>query len=477
MGNPKDPARYKQGFFLTKDNRLVRMQGNMTPMSYKLINYFLWRAAVSGENEDLEVNATQLVSKLHIGDRSLGKVLEAECEKAAKTIVKFQDKENPDEDWAVMSLVPIIRYQKGVLTAKVNKDVMPYINELRGNFTPLQLKTVNQFETYPSMRLYEVCASWKRAGCVTYTVEEWKGLLGAKGKSYDEFWRFRSRVWNPAVKAVNERTEFHIEDSFKKRGRKTTHITIHITEIKTIEAHAVSENKKRIKSLLNGVVESVSINPRMEPAEALREAPSASNGVFQNMLSLGFSKDVAKTYLEKYGEDYCKAQVDVTLAAEKAGNVQNPAGYLRRALDEDFAGEREKQAAIIAREEQAKKENEQRDREAQEFFHGKTESAPEEPEAELKAAPLPEADAAAAGYWQAVVSIMQSPLYGMPTAAAKKWLVPCVPVSAENGTLRLVAPNEFARDWINKRYLPSILKSAAALGFHAVVCIANEESA
>lgn len=134
MGNPKDPARYKEGLFLTKDNRLVRMQGNMTPTSYKIVNYFLWMAAASGKNDHLQVNATKILNILHIGDRSFGKVLTAECEKAAKTIVTFRSKDDPDNDWITMSLVPVIRYKDGIMTAEVNLSVMPYINELRGNF-------------------------------------------------------------------------------------------------------------------------------------------------------------------------------------------------------------------------------------------------------------------------------------------------------------------------------------------------------
>ena len=41
MAMPEKPARYKKGLMLTKDNKLVRIHGNMTPMSYKLTNYIL----------------------------------------------------------------------------------------------------------------------------------------------------------------------------------------------------------------------------------------------------------------------------------------------------------------------------------------------------------------------------------------------------------------------------------------------------
>ena len=59
------PARYKKGLVLTKDNKLVRLHGNMTPTSYKIVNYFLWKAVKEGRLENLEVNVTEL-SLIHI---------------------------------------------------------------------------------------------------------------------------------------------------------------------------------------------------------------------------------------------------------------------------------------------------------------------------------------------------------------------------------------------------------------------------
>ena len=79
MSYLNDPARYKKGLMLTKDNRLVRLHGNMTPTSYKLINYILWMAVREGHLDNLTANATEVVKLLHIGDHSFGEQLKAEC--------------------------------------------------------------------------------------------------------------------------------------------------------------------------------------------------------------------------------------------------------------------------------------------------------------------------------------------------------------------------------------------------------------
>lgn len=344
MAMPEKPARYKKGLMLTKDNKLVRIHGNMTPMSYKLTNYILWMAVKEGRLDQLTASGMDVIRFLHINDNKLGKSLKAECKKAAGTVVEIQSKDHPDDDWIVMNLVPTIEYRNGVLTAEVNPRLAPYINDLRGNFTQLELEALSTCGTYPAMRLYEVCSSWKRAKKVCYTTEEWRGLLGASGKSYQVFSQFKRRAWDPAVQTVNECTDLRLSPEYIKEGRQTAKILVHIQEV-----HQQNEE------------------PQPLPAP---DASIENLDLVKRMVACGFTQKMAKGYVEACGADYCEAQLRLTLAGKKAGHVKNPVGYLRRALDEDYAGEREAIEGIKAAEEQARRDNARRDREAWELFHG-----------------------------------------------------------------------------------------------------------
>ena len=349
MARQRMPARYKKGLVLTKDNKLVRLHGNMTPTSYKIVNYFLWKAVKEGRLENLEVNVTEIVRLLHIGDNRFGDTFKKECQKAAQTAVEIQDKFDPDGKWRYITLVPTIDYDNGVITARVNLDVVPYIKELSGNFTPLELEKVSTCGTYPAMRLFEVCMSWKRAGQVTYTVEEWQGLLGATGKAYNVFSQFKRRVWEPAVKAVNERTSIKIKSEYIKQGRKTVKILVYINGIETVD-----------------------VSP--EPEQMVLPTGSEENSsmkVANRMAECGLVMRVAQSFVRTCGDAYCEAQLSLTMAGMRAGKVKNPAAYLRSALEQDYAGERRAVERAKVAEIQAQKENAQRDREAWELFHGK----------------------------------------------------------------------------------------------------------
>lgn len=480
MSKEKKPARYKQGIVITKDNKLVRIHGNMTPTSYKLTNYILWAAIKQERLDNLTINGTEVVNMLGFDDNRLGKFLKDECKKVSETSVEIQSKDEPDEQWTFMNLIPWINYDHGVLKATINPKLAPYIRDLRGNFTPIEIETLNTCGTYPAMRLYEVCLSWKGAGEVEYSVAQWKALLGATKQSYNVFAQFRRRVFDPAVAAVNEKTNLHIEPSFEKEGRTVTYISVKIQEknyeiIPQIGAPIVSEEQDKEKP----------VSKTLKTKEKLN---SSQLRVLEDMMGMGLTKRTANKYLASYGEAYCKAQVDFVVEMSKKGRIKNTAGYLRRAMDGDFAGERERAREAERREHEWQRAKEQEKRELVEggIFGERVategvesvgdiaksivrETKPSEP---TDAPTMPPADEKAAGYWQAILGIAKSPLYGLSTLVVEHWLTPCVPVSVDGGTLSIVAPNDFAKRMIVSEYLATLKKAAAAMGISDVVCTA-----
>ena len=61
MGIPKSLPRAKSGLWLTKDNKLVAMHANMTATTYKLTNYFRWRAQQENKLEGLSVDCRTII--------------------------------------------------------------------------------------------------------------------------------------------------------------------------------------------------------------------------------------------------------------------------------------------------------------------------------------------------------------------------------------------------------------------------------
>ena len=66
MGKVDTLPREKGGLWLTKDNRLIAMHGNMTAVTYKIINFVLLLAQKEGRPHNLKVTGAELVKVCNI---------------------------------------------------------------------------------------------------------------------------------------------------------------------------------------------------------------------------------------------------------------------------------------------------------------------------------------------------------------------------------------------------------------------------
>lgn len=281
MARQKKP-RYKNGIVVTKDNKLVRIHANMTPMSYRLTNLILWKAVKENKFNDITIKSGEIKELLGLKSNRLGQELKDECKRVAETVIEIQDKIDP-EKWSFWNVIPSVSYNNGILNADVNLNILSYIKDLGGNFTMVEMRMMSACGSYSAMRLYEVCLSWKRVGKITYSVDEWRKLIGATKVSYDVFAQFKRRIWEPAVNYVNQRTNLNLTPFYTRDGRSVTAITVKIAEKKflgTEEAPLLSSGEPATyeqESIIQELYEKAGASPgavrawrKKYPEEALR---------------------------------------------------------------------------------------------------------------------------------------------------------------------------------------------------------------
>ena len=195
------------------------MKANMTSVSYKLTNYIMLKALKEGRIDNIQITTSEIRNVLNIVTTALSKRLKEEASKIMSATIEIKPKDKESDKWEKMVLIPYMSYENGILTAKINQDLMPYLSGLTSNFTQIDYKQINNCSSYFSMRLAEVCNSWLYKGRAYYSVEEWRGLLGATGKAYDVMSQFRRRVLNPAVEEVNEKMSFTVMPIEHKEGK------------------------------------------------------------------------------------------------------------------------------------------------------------------------------------------------------------------------------------------------------------------
>lgn len=123
--------------------------------------------------------------------------------------------------------------KEGRFRIAMTNEVMPYLTQLKGQFTQYQLNHISGFSSFHSIRLYELLTQYKRVGERYISVEDLKKWLQLEEK-YDRYNNLNQRVLTPALEEINEKSDLFIEYEPIKRGRKIVGIEFDISYEKPI---------------------------------------------------------------------------------------------------------------------------------------------------------------------------------------------------------------------------------------------------
>lgn len=130
---------------------------------------------------------------------------------------------------------PYINNKSGVVRIRLDKDMKPYLLQLKENFTRYELIYTLYFKSKYSIRLYEFAKSIHYRELEeyrhTYTVDELRKVLGAE--NYTEYRDFKRRVLDVAVNEINEFSDKLLSYETVKKGRSIVAIEL-IINSKTI---------------------------------------------------------------------------------------------------------------------------------------------------------------------------------------------------------------------------------------------------
>ncbi|MBK8455579.1 MAG: replication initiation protein [Thiofilum sp.] len=212
----------------------------------------------------------------------------------------------------------------GVIRVEFHKSLKPYLLQLHKSFTQYKLNHVMSFKSSYSIRLYELLKMevWKAEKANkssferVFTLEEYRDLLGINKKEYLVFADFRKRVIEPTVKEISDNTDLNIfEVHYIKTGRKITGIHFMVL------IRSESETSAQVAQLQIG----------QEPKEKPEIHPA-----IESLMNYGFTFEVAKNYKNKYGVKQIERNIAYMLGEDKKDPIHNKAGYLSKAIPQDW---------------------------------------------------------------------------------------------------------------------------------------------
>lgn len=100
------------------------------------------------------------------------------------------------------------------------EDILPYLTQLKANFTKYRLIEISELTSIHSIRLYELIVCWigQYRYSKEYELEDFKYVMGVAGK-YKQFAQLRERVIDKAIEEINESTNYKVSVEYKKKSR------------------------------------------------------------------------------------------------------------------------------------------------------------------------------------------------------------------------------------------------------------------
>lgn len=133
---------------------------------------------------------------------------------------------------------PYINKNDGIIKIRLDQDMMPFLLQLKQNFTQYEIIWTLHFKSKYSIRLYELVKSIHYHELEVYnrkyTVNELKKLLD--GEKYNEYRDFKRRVLSPAVDEINQYSDKRVSFEEVKRGKKVVAIEFSVSSKDRLEA-------------------------------------------------------------------------------------------------------------------------------------------------------------------------------------------------------------------------------------------------
>lgn len=142
---------------------------------------------------------------------------------------------------------PYINKRSGTIKIRLDKDMKPFLLQMKKNFTQYELVYTLNFKSKYTIRLYELLKSvhfheldvYERA----YSLAEIKKRMGAE--RYSTYKDFRVRALDPAVKEINQFSDKNVEYAAIKTGRSVTGIKLTISTKPAEERLRIRDNVEK----------------------------------------------------------------------------------------------------------------------------------------------------------------------------------------------------------------------------------------
>lgn len=246
---------------VVKANSLIEASYRLTLDEMRLLALTIGTMNPKSDQQVFEFSVSEFVNQFPEvnADRAYTQIKSA-IERISERWVKTEDERHVTKFRWVSSQTYFKK--EGRFKIALTNEIMPYLTQLKGQFTQYQLNHISGFSSVHAIRLYELFTQYKRLGDRYISVEDLKKWLQLEDK-YDRYNNLNQRVLTPALSEINAKSDLFVEYEPIKKGRKVTGIEFSITYEKPVKKRPAFPHKNKYGKFVKLDTQ----NPKMSNAE------------------------------------------------------------------------------------------------------------------------------------------------------------------------------------------------------------------
>jgi len=166
----------------------------------------------------------------------------------------------PENKTLQTRLVSSIVYDpdNGEVVLSFANKILPYLTQLKANFTKYKLLEIGELSSIHSIKMYELVVMWVNQYQYSkeFTIEEFKHVMCVKDK-YKQFSELRRYVIETAINDINENTNYKVSVEYQKKARgkgyKGLKLKFHKKLLDKIAGKDGKLSEDKIKSIVDNV--------------------------------------------------------------------------------------------------------------------------------------------------------------------------------------------------------------------------------
>ena len=193
----------------------------------------------------------------------------------------------------LLDSLPLIAKSDDNIIARIvfHEDIMPYISQLKKQFTKLNLAEIFGFGSFYSFRFYLMMMQFQGTGYFRISISDLRKIFHIQDK-YEATKDLKVRVIDTAIDEINEKSPYDVKYDLVKKGRTYTHL-----ELRFKEKKAEKEQLKCPKTM--DMFEESSIDTFLKLSDAQLDTFSSKLSALPDVQNMAHSGEEMKPFIAR----------------------------------------------------------------------------------------------------------------------------------------------------------------------------------